>query len=210
VTLVLATANVDKATEIRAIIATTLSSSTVQTIFDLRTLSDYPKVQLPDEGGISYRENAMRKAQAVSQQIGLSALGDDSGLEIDALKGAPGLYSARFAGEGGTYADCCKRVLEMLRDVPEEKRTAKFVCAIALTHPNGETHFAEGYCHGRIAGQSFGGGGFGYDPIFRVNGGQTLAELSRAEKNQISHRGHAVRAMLKRLFAYPPSSLAPE
>jgi XTP/dITP diphosphohydrolase len=200
--LVLATENRDKGKELRAILQSGIQS-------EVQTLADYPQFKLPPEDGSTYRENAVVKAMSVANQTGQWAMGDDSGLEVDALEGAPGLYSARFAGVGASYADNRKKVLALLGDLPDEKRTARFICTIAIAAPDGAPHVVEGVCEGRITRHEQGMGGFGYDPIFWADAcGKTLAELSSEEKQQISHRGHAVRAAmetLKRLFQHPPS-----
>jgi len=168
----------------------------------IRMLANYPDVTLPPETGTTYRENASRKATFVAQATGEWAMGDDSGLEVDALNGAPGLYSARFAGKGASYADNRKKLLECLRNLPDEKRTARFVCTVALAGPAGSLKVVERACHGRIAQAESGEGGFGYDPIFFLpEQGKTFAELAPAEKNQISHRGQAVRAALSILMS---------
>ncbi len=189
--LVLATENRDKGRELRAIL-----QSGIQ--IEVHTLADDPRFKLPPEEGNTYRENAVVKAMSVAKQTGQWAMGDDSGLEVDAIGGAPGLYSARFAGVGASYADNRKKVLALLGDLPDAHRKARFICTIAIAGPKGELHIVEGVCEGRIARHEQGSGGFGYDPIFRADAcGKTLAELSPEEKRQISHRGHAVRAAIE-------------
>ena len=188
--IVLATENRHKGEEIRSILRGGADLL-------VRTLADYPGVTLPPETGATYRENAAGKAAFVARATGEWAMGDDSGLEVDALNGAPGLYSARFAGEGVSYADNRRKLLESLSDLPDEKRTARFVCTVALAGPAGSLDVVEGICRGRIAQAESGDGGFGYDPIFFLpEHGKTFAELSPIEKNRISHRGQAVRAAL--------------
>ncbi len=189
-TLVLATENRHKWQEIQSILGGGAD-------LVVRTLADYPGVTLPPEMGATYRENAAAKATFVARATGEWAMGDDSGLEVDALNGAPGLYSARFAGVGASYADNQKKLLESLDDLPDEKRTARFICTVALAGPAGSIDIVEGVCPGRIARAESGDGGFGYDPIFFLpEYGKTFAELAPSEKNKVSHRGQAVRAAL--------------
>jgi len=167
---------------------------------DLRTLSDFPHLSLPPETGTNYRENAVLKAKFVAKETGHWAMGDDSGLEVAALDGRPGLYSARYAGEGVTYADNRKKLLEDLEDFPDEKRGARFVCTVALADPEGRVDVVAGHCEGRITHSEVGRGGFGYDPVFFIPAsGKTFSELSLDEKNKISHRGEAIRAAIRGL-----------
>ncbi len=149
---------------------------------------------VPEDGG-SYAANAAQKALAYSRLSGLLTLADDSGLEVDALDGAPGIYSARYAP--GDDHDRVTALLSHLRDVPWEQRTARFRCVIVVADPaDGPLVQAEGVCEGRIAFAPAGEGGFGYDPVFYLEEyGCTLAQLSEAEKNRISHRGRAVAAL---------------
>lgn len=154
------------------------------------------------ETGSTYAENARLKAVGYAQIAGLAALGDDSGLEVDALGGAPGLHSARYAGPGASDADRRARLLAALAGVPTERRTARFRCVIALATPNGEVQFAEGTVEGRIAEAPAGTGGFGYDPIFYLPElGCTMAELPDGVKNTISHRARAVEKALPLIAA---------
>lgn len=188
--LVIATENRHKGEELATILQRELP-------IEVRTLADYPGVKLPPETGSSYRENAIQKALAAARATGQWSLGDDSGLEVDALGGAPGLYSARFAGEGVTYADNRKKLLSSLGSLPAEKRSARFICTIAVAGPDGKVEVVEGRCEGRITREERGEGGFGYDPIFFLpEYRKTFAELSPEEKNRISHRGRAVRAAI--------------
>ncbi len=153
-----------------------------------------PGATLPPEDEDSYAGNARVKARAGRQLTGELALGDDSGLEVDALGGAPGLRSARFGGPGLDDAGRCRRLLEALRGVPEARRTARFRCLIALAHPDGRERLVEGLAEGRILDEPRGAGGFGYDPLFHYAPlGRTFAELSHAEKAEVSHRGRALR-----------------
>jgi XTP/dITP diphosphohydrolase len=151
----------------------------------------------PEEDGRSYRENALIKARALAGEVGRPAIADDSGLEIDALGGAPGLRSARFAA---TDRERIERVLDELRGVAAGRRTARFRCVLAFVFPGGRELVAEGTCEGRIAEAPSGNGGFGYDPIFLVHPpGRSFAELSAAEKDAVSHRGRAARELRRML-----------
>lgn len=154
-----------------------------------------------EENGASYEENALIKARAVAEKAGDAVvLADDSGLEIDALGGEPGIYSARYLGEDTSYRVKNANLIERLAGVPEEKRTARFVCAIAAVFPDGRELVTKAAVEGRIGYEEKGEGGFGYDPIFYVpEFGRTTAELSEEEKNQISHRGKALRLMKEEL-----------
>lgn len=188
--LVIATENKHKGEELASILRQEMEIS-------VRTLADFPGVKLPPETGSTYRENAVQKALAAAKATGHWAMGDDSGMEVEALGGAPGLYSARFAGEGVTYADNRKKVLDLLGDRPDDQRTARFLCTIALASPEGKVEVVEGRCEGRITRRDVREGGFGYDPIFFLPAyNKTFAELSPEEKNRISHRGSAVRAAI--------------
>lgn len=154
-----------------------------------------------EENGASYEENALIKARAVAEKArDAVVLADDSGLEIDALGGEPGIYSARYLGEDTSYRVKNANLIERLAGVPEKKRTARFVCAIAAVLPDGRELVTKAAVEGRIGYEEKGEGGFGYDPIFYVpEFGRTTAELSEEEKNQISHRGKALRLMKEEL-----------
>jgi XTP/dITP diphosphohydrolase len=164
-------------------------------------------VRVPPEGGASFLENARCKAVTVATATGRVALADDSGLEVDALGGAPGVLSARFGGPGKTDAERCRLLLDKLRGVPPDRRTARFRCVIAVAEPGGAVHFSEGTCEGRITDTPRGSRGFGYDPVFEVPSlGRTLAEVGPSVKNRLSHRAQAVRgvrAILKRILSSP-------
>ena len=160
------------------------------------------------EDGQTYAENATKKAVAFAQASGLASLADDSGLEVDALGGAPGLYSARYGspdGHAGKLSDAERRAF-LVRNLQDKPRpwTARFHATIAVATPNGETYLAEGFCEGEIIPEERGTGGFGYDPIFLLTGwGKTMAELSMEEKNRLSHRTRAVmnaKQILNQLF----------
>lgn len=157
-----------------------------------------------EEHGTTFAENAILKARAYCRLSGLPALADDSGLEVDALDGAPGIYSARYAGEGVSDADRYNKLLAALSDLPAERRSARFRCVIALALPDGTLLTAEGTCEGIIATAPRGEHGFGYDPIFYLPAlGCTMAELSPEVKNRISHRARAVMSIkpaLRRLL----------
>ncbi|MCE5190513.1 MAG: RdgB/HAM1 family non-canonical purine NTP pyrophosphatase [Actinomycetia bacterium] len=156
-----------------------------------------------EETGATFAENALLKARAYAEAFGLAALADDSGLEVDALAGAPGVRSARYSGEGATDARNNKKLLDALTGLPEAARSARFRSAVALVEPDGAVTAAEGTCEGRIGLRPAGTGGFGYDPLFlpAAAPGRTMAELSLAEKNAISHRGEALRALRQALTA---------
>jgi XTP/dITP diphosphohydrolase len=147
-----------------------------------------------DEKEKTFEDNARLKAATYSKLSGLVTLADDSGLEVDALDGGPGIVSARFAGEQASDKDRVERLLTKLKDIPWEKRTARFICVIAIATPEGRTELCEGECQGLIAFESRGENGFGYDPVFYLpEFGKTIAELSLETKNQVSHRGEAAR-----------------
>lgn len=151
-----------------------------------------------EENGTTFRENAEIKAAAVFERLNVPVIADDSGLMVDALGGAPGVYSHRYAGENATDKDRCQKLLSELSDVPEEKRTARFVCEICFIDEKGERHFFTGKCEGIIGTEENGENGFGYDPVFYADG-VSLAEMTDDEKNSISHRGEALRLMKKYL-----------
>lgn len=145
-----------------------------------------------DETGTTFEENSRLKAQAVMEASGMPAIADDSGLEVDALNGAPGVYSHRF-GNKNSDAERCEYLLEQMQDVPDEKRTARFVSVITCLFPDGREVVARGTCEGTILHDMRGENGFGYDPLFYVpEQGKTFSELSGEEKNAISHRGNAL------------------
>ena len=166
----------------------------------LRALSEFAGARAPQEDGATLLENARIKASAAVQLTGLPALADDTGLEVDALGGAPGVHAARFAGPKASYADNVRLLLERLRGVPSERRTARFRCVIVALWPDGREKLGEGTLEGRIANSPRGEYGFGYDPVFEVEGtGQTLAEMTAAEKNAVSHRARAAHALAAKL-----------
>ena len=163
--------------------------------YELLLFADVPGATLPEETGKTYAENALIKARAGARATGATALGDDSGIEVDALDGGPGLYSARFGGPGLDDAGRTALLLERLRGVPTERRTARFRCVIAIVEPDGREQLVEGVVEGRIAEAPRGGGGFGYDPVFFYEAlGGTFGEIETEAKHRVSHRGVAARA----------------
>jgi len=182
---VVATGNRHKVEEIRAMLA--------DLPIVVRSLAEFSGAPEVVEDGATYRENALKKARSAATFTGKPALADDTGLEVDELVGQPGLYSARFAGEGCTFQDNIRKLLHLLEGVPVERRGARFVCVIALVTPGGREKVVEGELRGRTTDRQAGGGGFGYDPVFYApEVGRTLAELTADEKNRISHRGRAL------------------
>ena len=191
--LVLASANRDKAAEISAILTTAVPGL----LLDPRP-ADVPDV---DETGLTLLENARLKAAAIAEATGEAAVADDTGLLVDALDGAPGVYSARFAGEDATYADNVAKLLKELDGVAPERRTARFETVALVCWPDGREVAATGAVEGVITTAPRGGRGFGYDPIFQPleGGGRTFAELLPVEKHAVSHRGRAFRALAAEL-----------
>ena len=186
--ILLATRNSDKVRELAAL----LGDLGIQ----IRTLADFPTAPEVEEDGETCEANALKKARAIASATGLLSVADDTGLEVDALGGRPGVFAARYAGEGATYEDNCRKLIKELYGVPQARRTARFVTVAALAMPRGETRVATGTLVGIIAEASVGMQGFGYDPVFFVPElGRTLAELTAEEKNRISHRAKAFRAM---------------
>lgn len=170
---------------------------------DLLDLSAFPGAPSVAEDADTYLENARAKAVAIARHAGLPALSDDSGLEVDALGGAPGVRSARFAGKDATDAENVALLLERLRDVPGAERTARFRCVIVVALPGGGELAAEGVCEGTITTEPRGTGGFGYDPVFyHKPSGATFAELAPEAKQRVSHRAAACRALAPRLLAF--------
>ncbi len=160
-------------------------------------------VELTDveETGETFRENAILKAESGCRESGMPCVADDSGLEVDALNGAPGVYSARYAGEHGNDDKNIDKLLHALRDVPQQARTARFVCTACCAFPDGTQILARGECTGSIAFARSGSGGFGYDPVFVPDeaGGRSMATLTDAEKDAISHRRRALEALARKL-----------
>jgi XTP/dITP diphosphohydrolase len=191
--LLLATNNAGKVKEYRSLLA--------GIPFDLVTPKELSIIMVVEETGATYRENARLKACALAAQSGLLTLADDSGLEVAALHGAPGVMSARYAGENATNDERITYLLSKLKDVPQEKRSARFYCMIAIAKPDGSAQFCDGECRGVIAFAPSGRQGFGYDPVFFLpEFGKTMAELLADVKNQISHRAIAAQKAKKLLL----------
>lgn len=170
--------------------------------WEFLTLADCEPYPEPVEDADTFEGNALIKARAAHEATGLAALADDSGLAVDALGGAPGVFSARYCGVHGDDDANNAKVLAELEGVPDEERTARFVCALAFVDEDGTENTAFGTIEGRIAHGLSGEGGFGYDPMFlpdEFGGAKTLAEVSQKEKNAISHRGNALRALKEKL-----------
>jgi XTP/dITP diphosphohydrolase len=164
----------------------------------VRTLLDFPEIPDVAETGTTFEENAILKAETVSKFLNKMVIGDDSGLMVDALEGRPGIYSARYAGEPKNDQNNTNKLLSELKGVPEDKRTARFYCALAVAIPGKETFTVSGTCEGRILEEQRGTNGFGYDPVFYVpEKGAAMAELSADEKNKISHRANALKKLDK-------------
>lgn len=195
--VVIATHNLDKLREIRKILG--------RGPFAVKSLAEFPPPYTVRETGKTLEANALLKARAAVRRTKTPALSDDSGLEIAALGGRPGVYSARFAGAGCSYDDNNRKVLRLLKDRPASERKAVFRCVVALVFPDGRERLFQGRCPGRIVDALRGGSGFGYDPVFLPTGKKkTFAEMPLAEKNRLSHRSQAFRkaaAHLKKIFA---------
>ena len=188
--LLLATTNPGKIREYRLLLA--------GVGYQIVTLSEQGITEAVTEEGESYEQNAARKAVVYAKLSRLITLADDSGIEVDALKGKPGVHSARFAGKKATDADRVARLLARLSGVPPDKRTAHFKCVIAIATPEGKLDICQGECHGIVAFEAKGENGFGYDPIFYLPRlGKTMAELPPRLKNRLSHRGKAARKARK-------------
>ena len=186
--LLVATKNLGKVREIRKALKG----------FELRiyTLSDFPDVPEIREDRKSFTENALKKGRFYSKYLGKLAIADDSGLEVDALGGLPGIHSARYAGERASNRENNRKLLKEMEGIWLSKRGAKFRCVIAMVSPDGREAIAEGTCKGRIGFKEVGKKGFGYDPLFILpQYGKTMAQLSIEEKNRISHRGKALRKL---------------
>jgi XTP/dITP diphosphohydrolase len=185
--LVIATLNRGKGRELLALLG--------DLPYEVTLLADAPGATLPEETGTTYRENALIKARAAARATGALSLGDDSGIEVDALGGAPGLHSARFGGPGLDDAGRYTLLLERLRGVPAVRRTARFRCVIALVEPGGPERVVEGVVEGVVADAPRGTGGFGYDPVFFYPPlARTFGELPIDAKHRVDHRGAAARA----------------
>ncbi len=186
--ILLATRNPDKVREL----AVLLGDLGIR----IRTLADFPTAPEVEEDGTTCEANALKKARETASATGIPSVADDTGLEVDALGGRPGVFAARYAGERATYEDNCRKLLKELDGVPPARRTARFVTVAALAMPSGHSRVAAGILAGAIAETCVGSRGFGYDPVFFVPElGRTLAELTADEKNRISHRAKAFRSM---------------
>lgn len=192
--LLIATRNNKKKRELQSI----LSSWDI----NILTLDDMETMPEIIEDGVTFVDNAVKKARTIAQLSGCTTLADDSGLEVDALGGEPGVYSARFSGPEADDNKNNRKLLDMMRDVAAEERTARFICVIAVAAPDGSVQTVEGVCAGKIGMYAKGENGFGYDPLFIPAGfDRTFAELADDEKNRISHRGKALQEAKKILPA---------
>lgn len=188
--LILATTNIHKIREFRSMLKAIAR-------LDVLSLSDFPDYIPPEETGATLEENAKIKAEHAAKTLQRWVLADDSGLSVPALQGAPGVFSARYAGSSATDADNRKKLLEQMRSFSEEERNGVFECYLVLASPQGIQKVAKGSCEGTILDKEKGGGGFGYDPLFVKHGyGKTFAELDEATKNRVSHRRKAIDKML--------------
>ena len=195
---ILATFNRDKLRELSALLGLPGVS--------LRALADVPGASAPEETGATLCENALLKARAALALTGAPAIADDTGLEVDALDGRPGIHAARYAGPGATYADNRAKLLAELDGVGPERRTARFRCACVACLPDGRELVAEGVLEGRITAAPRGANGFGYDALFEIRGtDRTMAELTDAGKNALSHRARAVHALAAQLAQALPA-----
>lgn len=184
--ILLATQNPGKVKELQELLA----DEEIE-VLSLLDLEDWEEIE---ETGLTFAENAAQKAREACKRTGIITLADDSGLEVDALNGAPGVYSARFAGEAKDDEANIDKLLQLLEKVPDEERTGRFRCVLTVATPDGEEYMTEGTVEGKIIRQRRGKGGFGYDPVFFVpDFGRTMAELSLGQKNKLSHRAQAFR-----------------
>lgn len=186
--ILLATRNQDKVRELTALLG--------DLGIRIRTLAEFPTAPEIEEDGTTCEANALKKAGGIAAATGFPSVADDTGLEVDALGGRPGVYAARYAGEHATYEDNCRKLLQELKGVPWAGRTARFITVAALAMPGGQSQVTTGILQGVIAEACVGSQGFGYDPVFFVPElGRTLAELTAEEKNRVSHRAKAFRSM---------------
>jgi len=190
--VLLASGNRKKAAEMAAILDDVTGAR-----FEVLTLADFPGLLSPEETGTTFLENARIKALAGAAGSGLPTIGEDSGLAVDALGGAPGILSARYAA--GDDRARSEKLLHELADTPPQQRTARYVCAAVLALPDGREESAEGACEGAIALAPRGAGGFGYDPVFLLPDGRMMAELMPEQKAAISHRGRALRLLAPKM-----------
>lgn len=196
VKILVASANADKREEIEKL----LNGLPVEIV----SLAEFPDAPHVIEDGETFQENAAEKARRMAEFAGMHAVADDSGLCVDALDGAPGIRSARFAGRGATGRDLCRKLLAYMRGVPDAERAARFECHIAFSDPEGNIALtAHGACEGAITRQTRGGKGFGYDPVFLYPpAGKTFAQMLPEEKNKVSHRGRAIREFRRELETF--------
>ncbi len=167
---------------------------------EILTMNDFPDFEAPEETGATFRENAYIKAKAAADYSGIPALADDSGITVDALNGAPGVYSARYSGENATSEANNQKLLDAMKYVPTGQRQAQFRASLALVFPDGRIFYSEGVVEGELLFEYRGIGGFGYDPLFYLESfGKTTAELTMEEKNKISHRGRAFQGMVAQM-----------
>ena len=198
--LVLATRNRHKGEELAALLG--------DLGITIRTLDEFPDAPDVVEDGDTCEANAIKKARAIAEFTGLPAVADDTGLEVDALGGRPGVYAARYAGEDATYEDNCRKLLRELTGVPRERRTARFLTVAAIALPSDGVRVAQGTLDGVIAEEASGTLGFGYDPVFLIPElGKTLSQLSADQKNTISHRAKAFFKMREIVRSYGQRSL---
>jgi XTP/dITP diphosphohydrolase len=197
--VVLATHNAGKLKEFQALLAPLK--------FEVLPISEFTSVA-PEETGLTFVENAILKARHAAKVSGHAAIADDSGIEVDALHGAPGIYSARFAGLGASDQENLEKLLSDLRNIAPASRVARYQCALAFMRWDTDPSpiVVQASWEGRIINQPRGSGGFGYDPIFELNSGLTAAELPPIEKNRVSHRGQALRMLIERLRSDSSSS----
>lgn len=168
--------------------------------YQVKTLLDYPDIDDVPETGKTFAENAFQKADAISKQLNTIVLADDSGLEVEALDGKPGIYSARFAGEHGNDVKNNRKLVEELKDIPKDERKANFHCTLVMAGPERDPLYVEGEVFGQILDEGRGEHGFGYDPLFYMPElGKTMAELTSEEKNKVSHRARAIEKLKKHL-----------
>lgn len=190
--LILATRNRGKLKEIKALFS--------DLDIDIMSLDDLEGAPHIEEDGTTFMENAFKKAKVIAESTGIMALADDSGLEVDTLNGAPGIYSARYSGENASDASNNQKLLAELQRVSSDKRSAHFTCVIIVYHPSGRWISAEANCNGKITKKIIGDSGFGYDPVFYIPSvDRTMAQLSPKEKNRLSHRGKALRKLKSEL-----------
>jgi XTP/dITP diphosphohydrolase len=194
--LLIATKNAGKVTEIENLLS--------DFPFVLHNFNEFPHSVEPEETGSTFAENAVLKAKSYALQTGVWALADDSGLEVDALNGAPGILSARYAGANATDEQKYRKLLKEILEISADNRSARFVCAIAVADENGIIHFlAEGTCRGKIAFEPRGHNGFGYDPVFIPDGfSKTFGELADEIKQEISHRSQALKQIIQYLRTF--------